>query len=208
MSTKVALIGAGGHAVSLTSMMLKGIDVVGYVNFAPSDTLALPWLGSDAEFLEHHPDMPVHIAVVMGRNGDLSLRRRIINMYKHCQMPVLVAESALVTPLSKIGRGSAVMHRAVVNGASVGEMNVVNTGAIVEHGVTTGSNVFIGPGAVVCGGVTIGSDVMIGAGAVIRNNVTVCSGCVIGMGSVVTKDIDQNGVYVGNPCKKLCQEPS
>lgn len=49
--------------------------------------------------------------------------------------------------------------------------------------ITVGSNVWIGGGTVVCPGVTIGSNVVIGAG------------------SVVTKDIPDNVVAFGNPCK-------
>ena len=49
--------------------------------------------------------------------------------------------------------------------------------------ITVGDNVWIGGGTVVCPGVTIGSNVVIGAG------------------SVVTKDIPDNVVAFGNPCK-------
>ena len=49
--------------------------------------------------------------------------------------------------------------------------------------VTIGDNVWLGGGAIVCPGVTIGDNVTIGAG------------------SVVTKDIPDNVVAVGNPCR-------
>ncbi len=51
--------------------------------------------------------------------------------------------------------------------------------------ITIGSNVWIGGSSVVCPGVTIGNNVVIGAG------------------SVVTKDIPDNVVAVGNPCRVL-----
>lgn len=203
MKRSLALIGGGGHAVSLLQMMPADVEVAGYVDLRQCDSMPVPFLGNDGEFASKYPHMPVHIAFVMGKNGSMNLRRKAIELYRDHDMPVLVASSALVTANSKLGRGCAVMHRAVINGANLGECNIVNTGAIVEHGVSSGSNVFIGPGAVVCGGVTIGSNVMIGAGAVIRNNVTIADGAVIGMGSVVTKDINQSGVYAGNPCRKL-----
>lgn len=203
MKRKLALIGGGGHAVSLMEMMPGDVDVAGYVDVRQRDSMVVPYLGNDDEFACRYPEMPVHIAFVMDENGSMALRKKVIDSYRNHDMPVLVAQSALVTSHSALGRGCAVMHRAVINSATLGECNVVNTGAIVEHGVTTGSNVFIGPGVVVCGGVTIGCNVMIGAGAVIRNNVTIADDSVIGMGSVVTKDIQHSGVYAGNPCKKL-----
>lgn len=49
--------------------------------------------------------------------------------------------------------------------------------------------------------VHIGENCFIGARAVILPGVTIGSGSVIGAGSVVTKDIPENVVAAGNPCK-------
>jgi maltose O-acetyltransferase len=54
-----------------------------------------------------------------------------------------------------------------------------------QSAVTIGSNVFIGMNAIVTRGVTIGDNVVIGAG------------------SVVTRDCPSNGVYAGNPAKRI-----
>lgn len=51
--------------------------------------------------------------------------------------------------------------------------------------------------------VHIGKNCWIGAGAIILPGVTVCDNVVIGAGSVVTKDLPNNVVAVGNPCKIL-----
>lgn len=51
--------------------------------------------------------------------------------------------------------------------------------------------------------VKIGDNVWIGAGAVICPGVTIGNGSVIGAGSVVVKDIPENCIAVGNPCKVL-----
>lgn len=49
----------------------------------------------------------------------------------------------------------------------------------------------------------IGNNVWIGAGAIVLPGVTIGDNSVIGAGSVVTKDIPENVVTVGNPCKVL-----
>jgi len=56
-----------------------------------------------------------------------------------------------------------------------------------EYGeeIKIGNNVWIGGGAIICPGVKIGSNTTIGAG------------------SVVTKDIPENVLAVGNPCKVI-----
>ncbi len=51
--------------------------------------------------------------------------------------------------------------------------------------------------------VHIGNNVWIGANSVILPGVTIGDNSVIGAGSVVTKDIPENVVAVGNPCKVL-----
>lgn len=60
-----------------------------------------------------------------------------------------------------------------------------NQGLEYAWPITVGSNVWIGAGVQVCPGVTIGSNVVIGAG------------------SVVTRDIPDNVVAAGNPCRVL-----
>lgn len=98
-----------------------------------------------------------------------------------------------------------------------------NTGLIILDAakVVFGDNVFIGPNVniytaihpidkviratevEVAAPVTIGDDVWIGGSVVINPGVTIGTGTVIGSGSVVTKDIPENVVAVGNPCRVL-----
>ncbi len=87
--------------------------------------------------------------------------------------------------------------------------------------VTFGDNVFIAPN---CGfhtaghpidattrnkglefahPITVGNDVWFGAGVQVMPGVTIGDNVVIGAGSIVTKDIPNNVIAVGNPCKVL-----
>ncbi|WP_347216441.1 sugar O-acetyltransferase [Chryseobacterium sp.] len=85
--------------------------------------------------------------------------------------------------------------------------------------VTFGNNVFIGPncsfytaghpldvkqrnaGLEYARPITIGDNVWFGGNVVVLPGVTIGNNTVIGAGSVVTKDIPENVVAVGNPCK-------
>jgi maltose O-acetyltransferase len=49
--------------------------------------------------------------------------------------------------------------------------------------------------------ITIGDNVWIGGNVVINPGVTIGNNVVIGAGSIVTKNIPDNVIAVGNPCK-------
>ena len=48
----------------------------------------------------------------------------------------------------------------------------------------------------------IGNKVSVGSNATILP-VTICDNVVVGAGSVVTRDIDEPGIYAGNPARKI-----
>lgn len=53
------------------------------------------------------------------------------------------------------------------------------------------------------GKVVIGNNVFIGMNSIICRNVRIGNNVIIGAGSVITKDCEDNGVYAGNPARKI-----
>lgn len=106
-------------------------------------------------------------------------------------------------------------------GASIGE-NVDLLNSSIDTGeaylITIGNNVTITNASVLThdastkkalgytktGEVRIGSDVFIGMGAIILPDTRIGNKVIIGAGTVVAKDIPDNSVAVGNPCRVIC----
>lgn len=203
----VVLIGGGGHARSIVEMLEGRVELAGYADGCEG-SLDLPYLGTDQDVMRNcaPTEFEIHLGVGFDSDCGLSLRRRLSERFSAYRQATLVAPSAWVSVNSGLAEGVTVMARAAVNRSRIGRGTVINTGAIVEHDCTVGENSFIGPGAIVCGGVTLGNDVFVGAGAIIRQGVRIASDVRIGMGAIVVKDINEPGLYVGNPARKLRQK--
>jgi acetyltransferase-like isoleucine patch superfamily enzyme len=107
----------------------------------------------------------------------------------------------------------------IQSGVTIGDRSRVQSHAFVCELVTVGTDCFIGHGVMFindtfstggpAGGrkelwksTNIGNHVSIGSNATILP-VSICDHVVIGAGSVVTRDIDEPGVFAGNPARKL-----
>jgi len=103
----------------------------------------------------------------------------------------------------------------------LGEECYLNMGCsfIDDAKITIGNNVAFGPGVTIAtvghpihpdyrrlmygNPVTIENNCWIGANTTICPGVTIGKNSVVGAGSIVTKDIPENSVAVGNPCKVI-----
>lgn len=121
-------------------------------------------------------------------------------------------------------RGTINLYQLKKDGLIVGENFNAQEGVIIDPGhcwlIEIGNNVTLAPrvhilahdasmkkhlGYAKIGKVHIGNGVFIGAGSIVLPNVYIDDNTIIGAGSVVTHDLIGGGVYVGNPCTKICE---
>jgi acetyltransferase-like isoleucine patch superfamily enzyme len=105
------------------------------------------------------------------------------------------------------------------NGTAIGELNNIRAGGGVitigkeciisqyvsivasNHEVKKGEIIKYQKWTTLNNFVTIGDDVWIGANVVVLPGVTIGNGAIIGAGSIVTKDVPENSIAIGAPCK-------
>lgn len=117
-------------------------------------------------------------------------------------IPNFIDKSAIVKNSVEIKKGNIIGPNVIINSNSYVDSGVlIWSGTIIEHDNKVGNSAYFGPGVVTSGFVQIGECTMIGSGAVILPEITIGNNCVIGAGSVVTKNIPDNSVAYGNPCR-------
>ena len=206
---KIVVIGGGGHAKVLISVLKKsGYEVTGYTDRQDRGSiLGILHLGDDSilpELINKHSRCKAIVGV--GKIDTSSVRiliQKDISMLGF-DFPVIISPSAVVNESVVLGDGTVVFDGVVLNsGTEMGQACIINTSSTVEHDCRIGDNVHIAPGVTLSGGVTIGYNCMIGTGANVIQYVNICDSCMIGAGSTVVKDITIAGTYVGNPAKRI-----
>lgn len=114
----------------------------------------------------------------------------LIHPTSYYPQSTLVNRGVLIEPLVSISTFSEIDFGVTVKRSSS-----------IGHNCTLKKFVSIHPGAKISGNVQIGAATTIGTGAIIIHDKTIGSNCLIGAGSVVTKNIPDNVVAYGNPCK-------
>jgi len=202
MNTRsILLVGGGGHCRSVIDVIENSAHyrVAGIIQ--PSKDGLKPILGypvrGDDDALPMLLGQTPCALVTVGQLKDASLRRRLFGklLDLRAEIPVVVSPRAYTSRHAQLGRGTVVLHGAIVNAAAlVGENCIINSMATVEHDARIGSHCHISTGARINGGVEVGAGCFIGSGTVIHHGVTIGAGTVIGAGCVVTQDVAENTV--------------
>ena len=109
-----------------------------------------------------------------------------------------------ISYMSSLGIGVLINSKvSIAAHTTIGNFVSINRHVSIGHHTTIGDYCSINPGVNIAGNVTIGEGTTIGMGCNILNTVKIGKNCVIGAGSVVTKDIPDNVVAYGSPCKVI-----
>jgi sugar O-acyltransferase (sialic acid O-acetyltransferase NeuD family) len=207
---EIILLGSGGHTKACIDVIESEnrFKIAGLIErdaHERNTVLGYPIIGTDVD-LPRLVKQYQYAFIAVGQVSD-SLKRR--NIYKDLillgfNIPNIISPTAYVSKYAKLGSGTIIMHSAVVNAdAQIGSNCIINNRALIEHDVTIDNHCHVSTGAIINGHSRIGEGSFVGSSAVINQCVEIVSNCVIGSCTVVTKSIPEEGIYVGNPFRKI-----
>ena len=114
----------------------------------------------------------------------------------------LISDNTDISKTVDLGKGIVINPMTCIAGHSkIGDFVFINRNVSIGHHTTIGSFTTINPGVNIAGYVTVGERCQIGIGVNIIDGVKIGNNTIIGAGSLVTKDMPNNVVAYGNPCK-------
>lgn len=189
---KVYLYGAGGHAkVILDILQLNNIVVEKIFDddITIKDFMGIP--------VSRESRSPLIVSI-----GDNMIRKKIVSTFSNIRYERAISQKAIISESALVEEGTVVMQGSIIQScARIGKHVIINTAATIDHDCIIHDFVHIAPGSNLCGEVEVGEGTLIGAGSTIIQGVKIGKWCKIGAGSVVTRNIPDNVVAIGAPCK-------
>lgn len=114
----------------------------------------------------------------------------------------IIHRQTSISSCAELGKGSLInSFVSIAAYASIGDFVSINRNASIGHHTLIEDFVTVNPGATIAGNVTIGKGSTIGMGVNIIDNIRIGKNTIIGAGSLVTRDLPDNVVAYGNPCR-------
>ena len=210
MSKKIILAGGGGHCKSCIDVIetMGKYEIYGIIDIAEKvghKVLNYKVIGTDAD-IPRYAEQGFSFLITAGHVKENFLRKKLFQIISSVngKLETIKANAAYVSRYAEIGRGTIIMHNAIVNAkVKIGDNCIINSGALLEHDTVIANHVHVSTMAAINGGCIIGENSFIGSNSVIVQGVSISSECTIGAGTVVHKNILTKGIYAGNPFKKI-----
>lgn len=192
---EIILIGAGGHAISCIDVIEKEhkykiIGLIGSKDEVGKTILGYKVIGTDNDLEKLFKSCKSAI-VTIGHLKNYIIRLQVFKNLQNIgfEIPSVISPKSYISKHAKIGKGSILMHGAIVNAdARIGSNCIINSNSLIEHGASIGNNCHVSTGAIINGDVIIEDNCFIGSNSVIKHGVKIHRESFIKMSSEITRD--------------------
>lgn len=189
---KRALIGYGGHAKEVVAQI--GTKLPCFVNdqYVVEGSLPLSTFNPDE----------YEVMVAVGSSKDrYDIVQSLPTSTKYFSF---IHPTALILGDVEIGEGSFIgAYSILTTNIKIGKHALINRGNHIGHDCIIGDYFSAMPGATVSGNVRIHDCVYLGTNSTIKESINIHSLATVGLNTGVVRHIEDSGIYVGVPAKKL-----
>lgn len=138
--------------------------------------------------------------------GNAQIRKNIIERLAKSDVHFATLIDPMVQ-LSKhvyVGEGTVICAGTIITvDVKIGNHVIINLDCTLGHDDVLSDYVTVYPSVNISGCCTIGQCVELGTGMQIIQGISITDDSIVGAGACVVKDIEEAGVYVGTPAKKI-----
>ena len=189
----IILIGGGGHCRSVIDVIEQEgkFEIAGIVDKSEllgADILGYPVIGDDSD-LDDLAKKYLYALVTVGHIKTPLLRMKLFELAEKegFFLPSIVSPRAYVSKYAAVGKGTIIMHDALVNAnVRIGENCIINSKSLIEHDCLISSHCHISTSATINGGVIVKSGSFIGSGVTTKESIRIDEKSFIKAGSLIT----------------------
>ena len=203
------ILGAGGFAkeVHLLIKRNKQYNFQGFIVFnSNEDSIKI---GSqlfpviDENFFLKNNQSKKDIVIFIGM-GDPSTIKKVTEKFKDFTFPNLMSPCVEIDESVSFGVGNIITKGVNFTvDINVGSFNIFNLNMTIGHDTVIGNYNVMNPGATISGNVTIGDGNLLGTGSTILQNLSISNNNIIGGNGLLSKNVLNDKVMIGVPCKEL-----
>jgi sugar O-acyltransferase (sialic acid O-acetyltransferase NeuD family) len=208
---QVLVFGIGGHANVVIDVIEKEgrYSVSGVIDHRhqPFKSMA-PFLGNYAHLGTDNDIGRLGIQHGIVAVGDNWIRKKIVtkilSLLPEFKFITAIHPSAQIARGVEMSPGTVIMAGACINADTrIGAHCIINTRASIDHECVIEDFASIAPGVTIGGNVRVGYGSAVGLGASVIHKVSIGARSLIGAGAVVVKDLPENVVAYGVPCRVI-----
>lgn len=212
MKKDIYILGSGGFAKEVAFLIETINDVsdewnlIGYVDKAElvgSSNGKYKVVATDEDIMNIKKEINIAIGI-----GNPSIIRKVaedLMKYDFIFFPNIIHPNVIADwKRIRLGRGNIITAGNIfTTDIEIGSFNILNLNCTIGHDTEIGNFNVFNPAVNISGGVKVSDSNLVGTGAQILQYLEVKNNIIIGAGSVVTKNLIEEGVYVGIPARKL-----